>query len=422
MMRLPFGVKPAAAIFQKTLETLWSEFSHVFCYQDDIVITGSTFAEHLETLKLVLLKLQTAGLKLNLKKCEFFKDKISYLGFDINKDGLQKNKDRTKNVLDTPRPKDVSELRAFIGMVNYHSKFIDNFAQKMTPLYLLLKKDVKFKWNNECQLAFENMKREICSDRILVHFNPKLPIILSTDVCNTAVAGILSQKYDDNTKRPVAYVSRALNIAETNYSTIEKEALAIVFCGIKLKQYLLGVHFTLQTDHRPLLTIFGEHKGIPLMAAARMQRWAFILSGFNYTIEYIKGSLNYADSLSRIGQHETTEHKGESNYINYIDFVNVLQLNFSTAAKYTQRDSILSKLMDCIHNGTVEQLKGDEFNSFRLKSSELTVESGCILWGYRTVIPSKSQGNVLEELHKSHFGIVITKSLARSFVYSAEYQ
>lgn len=102
----------------------------------------------------------------------------------------------------------------------------------------------------------------------------------------------------------------------------------------------------------------------------------------------------------------------ENTYINY-----TLQLDFSTIAKYTQRDSILSKVSACILNGTVSHLKGNEFHAFRTKSLELTVESGCILWGYRTVIPTKLQSSVLQELHKSHLGIVKTKSLARSYVY-----
>ncbi|XP_017493596.1 PREDICTED: uncharacterized protein K02A2.6-like [Rhagoletis zephyria] len=217
--------------------------------------------------------------------------------------------------------------------------------------------------------------------------------------------------------RPIAYVSRALNNTALNYSTIEKEALAIIFSVIRLKQYLLGMHFVLQTDHRPLLAIFGDRKGIPIMAAARMQRWAFILTGFNYTIEYIKGSLNSADSLSRIGQIENPDTKPESTYINYVNFVNPLQLDFLAIAKYTRRDAILSKVANSILNGTLLNLGGNEFNAFKTKASELTVESGCILWGYRTVIPSKLQGNVLQELHKSHLGIVKTKSLARSYVY-----
>lgn len=399
------------------MENLLSEFTNVFCYQDDIVVTGPTFSDHFKALRLVLSKLQSAGLRLNLSKCSFFQEKISYLGHDIDKNGMRKNKDRTKSVLDSPPPTNVSEVRAFLGMVNYHSKFIPNFAKKMKPLYHLLEKNVDFNWTSECQNAFESIKKEICSDSILFYFDPSKKIVLTTDASNTAVAGVLSHEFDNNYYKPVAYISRALNKAETNYSTLEKEALAIIFSVTKLKQYLLGYHFVLQTDHKPLSTIFGEHKGIPAMAAARMQRWAFILSGFDYTIEYVKGALNTADSLSRISQCEINKLSNESSYINYVDFVNVLHLNYKDIAKYTRRDPILSKVMSTIQDGTVDRLNGDEFSSFRSKANELTVESGCILWRHRTVIPSKLQQFVLQDLHTSHLGIVKTKSLARSFVY-----
>lgn len=146
------------------------------------------------------------------------------------------------------------------------------------------------------------MKREISSDQVLVHFNPNMPIILTTDASNNAVAGVLSHKFHEHSIRPIAFVSRALSKCEENYSTLEKESLAIVYSVTKLRQYLIGYHFGLQTDHKPFVSTFGENKGLPIMAAARMQRWAFTLSGFNYTIEYIKGSLNCADSLSRIPQ------------------------------------------------------------------------------------------------------------------------
>lgn len=233
----------------------------------------------------------------------------------------------------------------------------------------------------------------------------------------TAVAGVLCHKFDENLTRPIVFVSRALNKAKKNYSTLEKEALAIIFSVTKLRQYLLGYSFILQTDHKLLLTIFGEHNGIPVMAAARMQRWAFTLSGFNYSIEYIKGTLNSADSLSRISQYESKMSKDESSYINYIDLPNNVQLNYKNVAIHTRRDPILSKLLDSIQNGSVKDLNGDEFKSFRLKAFELIVESGCILWGYRTVIPTKLQNLVLQDLHASHLGIVKTKSLARSYVY-----
>lgn len=415
--RMPFGIKPAAAIFQKTIENLIGEFKNVFCYQDDIVVTGPSFIEHLNLLKKVLFKLQSAGLRLNLKKCKFFEERISYLGFNIDKNGLSENKERSQSIIDAPIPTNYTELKAFVGMVNHHSQFIPSFSEKMAPLYALLKKDAEFIWSAACQKAYEIMKSEICSDRILVHFNQKLPIILTTDASNTAVAGVLSHKYEDGSNRPIAYVSRALNNAEKNYSTIEKEALAIVYSVTKLKQYLLGTHFTLLTDHRPLLALFGEHKGIPVMAAARMQRRALILSGFDYSIEYIKGTFNIADSLSRIPQAVTSTIIPEPTYIDYIGFVNPLQIDYNMVAKETRTDPILSKLSDSINNGFIKNLKSKEFEPYVLKADELTIESGCIMWGYRTVIPCKLRKFILETLHLSHFGIVKTKALARSYIW-----
>lgn len=136
---LPFGIKVAAPIFQKTMESLFCKISHVVVYQDDITIAGKNFQEHLATLKSVLNKLKSSGLTLNLKKCEFFKTKISYLGFTIDKTGLTKNNDRVTSVSKSPPPTDIRELRAFIGMANYYSKFISNFAHKMAPFYMVEK-------------------------------------------------------------------------------------------------------------------------------------------------------------------------------------------------------------------------------------------------------------------------------------------
>lgn len=123
---MPFGVKPAASIFQKTIENLLQGIPFVVAYQDDITISGRNMHQHISNLKAVLQKLSQAGLKLNLKKCEFFKKSISYLGFTIDRFGLRKNKERTESVIKAPVPENVSELRAFIGMVNYYSKFCRN--------------------------------------------------------------------------------------------------------------------------------------------------------------------------------------------------------------------------------------------------------------------------------------------------------
>lgn len=419
MTRLPFGVKPAAPLFQKTIENLIRGIPNVINYLDDIVVTGPTLKEHVNTLRAVLNKLTEAGLKLNLTKCAFFQEKINYLGFCIDKDGLSKTKERIKSVVDAPIPKDISELRAFLGMVNYYSKFINNFSAKMAPLYDLLKKDNIFDWNENCQSAYEAIKIDVTSDQVLVHFNPEAPLILETDASQNAIAGVLSHLFSDKSQRPIAFVSRSLTSAERNYSVIEKEALAIIFSVVKLRQYLIGMHFELATDHKPLLAIFGENKGLPIMASARMQRWAFILSGFSYSLRHIKGVSNPADVFSRMPQasDDDTIKTLDCSYIMYADFDNVLQLNFKNIAVETRRDPILSKVLEAINFGTVLRLTGTEFEPFRHRHMELSVESDCILWGYRTVIPTKLREKILQILHQSHLGIVKTKSLARSYVW-----
>lgn len=417
MTRLPFGVKPAAAIFQKTIENILRGISNVVNYLDDIIITGRNLEDHVKTIELVLSKLESVGLRLNSEKCEFFKHKVSYLGFNINRDGLSLNKDRISSVLDAPVPKNVSEVRAFVGMLNYYSKFIPNFAHKMAPLYELLRKEVEFKWTKTRQSAFEALKEEVTSDKILVHFNPRLPILLSTDASNFAVAGILAHIGADGSKKPIAFVSRALSQTERNYSTIQKEALAIVFSVTKLKQYLLGIHFTLESDHKPLLAIFGENKGLPVMAAARIQRWAFILSGFNYTMRFVKGIENSADHLSRFPHRDREEDSEDFGFINYIGSDNKLNLNFRDISRETRRDPILAKLKEAIQVGKIGLLKGDEFIPFVSREKELSVEYECILWGFRVVIPQKLRNKILAQLHYSHFGIVKTKALARSYMW-----
>lgn len=421
--RLAFGVKVAGAIFQKTIETLLRGIPNCMNFMDDIVVTGSDTQSHIRTLELVLNKLQSVGLRLNPEKCSFFMKEISYLGFTINKDGLRKNESNIKSVLNAPVPENVSEVKAFTGMVNFYSKFIPNFSKKMEPLYKLQRKNTNFRWNQDAENAYNLLKKEITSDQVLVHFDNKKPLVLTTDACDTAVAGILSHEFPNGELRPIAFVSRSLSAAERNYSTIQKEALAIVFSVMKLYQYLVGVHFTLCTDHKPLIAIFGENRGIPLMAAARMQRWALILSGFDFKIRHIKGSLNYADTLSRIPQvkiKNSGADLNENRQANYIDFIgsnNALQLSFKNIQIETRRDKVLSKLIDAVQKGTVATLKGDEFVPYKRKSEELSVESGCLLWGYRSIIPIKLRKQILLDLHKSHLGIVKTKSLARSYIW-----
>lgn len=153
------------------------------------------------------------------------------------------------------------------------------------------------------------------------------------------------------------------------------------------------------------------------MASARMQRWALILSGFNYRVEYIKGCLNEADSFSRMPQVNFISENEEISYINLIETDNSINLSFKDIARETKRDKILSKVSEAISRGNLSNVKGDDFAPYREKHAQMSVEYGCIMWGYRTVVPEKLRKTIICELHSSHLGIVKTKALARLYIW-----
>lgn len=412
--RLAFGIKTATGIFQNEMEKLLQGIEGVFVFVDDVVITGQTRQDHLKNLSTVLQRLEEAGLRLKKKKCQFFQPEIKYLGHIVSSEGIRKAEDRIDSVLKAQEPKCVSDVRAFAGMVNYYGRYFRNLADTMAPIYRLLKKDVPFEWNEDCRRSFEIIKKEIVNDVTLAHFNSKLPIILETDASDKGIGGILSHEMPDGTERPIAYFSRTLSKAEHNYPTIQKEALAIVESAKKFFDYLIGQKFKLRTDHKPLIAIFGEKRGIPSIAAARMQRWAYYLTAFDYTIEHQPGEDNQAaDALSRLPQETSISQRDEGP--TYIDFIDQKGVHFDCTAikRETTKDKTLSKVFDAVRSGTLESLTSEEYKPYRLRSSELTTEAGILMWGYRVVIPQKLRSEAVSNIHSSHLGIVKSKSLAR---------
>jgi hypothetical protein len=171
-------------------------------------------------------------------------------------------------------------------MVQYYHSFLPNLATTLAHLHKLLKKDVQWEWTSECQKAYDACKLSFTSDTLLVHYDLNRKLRLSRDASSYGLGAVLSHAMDDGQERPIAYASHKLSQTEKNYAHIEREALSIVFGVMKFHQFLYGLNFTLITDHKPLLAILGPRSAIPTLAAARMQRWALVLSGNDYVIEY----------------------------------------------------------------------------------------------------------------------------------------
>ena len=299
--RLPFGVSSAPSIFQRIMETLLQGIPGVCVYLDDILVTGRTIAEHLKHLDTVLGRLQEAGMQLKKKKCAYLLPSVEYLGHVISAEGLCTAESKVEAIVQAPVPRNVSELRSFLGLVNYYGKFLPNLATTLSPLYSLLHRSQRWVWGPSQDKAFAMVKELLQSSRVLVHFDKSLPLVLSCDASPYGVGAVLVHTMPNGDERPVAFASRTLTETERKYSQLEKEALAIVFSVRKFHQYIYGRPFELRTDHKPLMYIFDEKKSIPTMASGRVQRWALMLGAYNYTIQYQKGSENTtADAVSRL--------------------------------------------------------------------------------------------------------------------------
>ena len=183
-----------------------------------------------------------------------------------------------------PSPQNVAALKSYLGLLSYYSRFLPNLSTTLAPLYLLLKDGVRWQWTLDQAAAFEESKKLLQKSSFLVHFDPTLKIILACDASAYGIGAVLSHQMPVGSEKPVGFASRTLTKAEQNYSQIDKEALACVFGVQKFRSYLYGHHFTLQTDHKPLLTLFNENKAIPPQASGRIQRWALTLASFEYSI------------------------------------------------------------------------------------------------------------------------------------------
>lgn len=232
---------------------------------------------------------------MQLDKSEFLRKEVLYLGHTITKEGLKPNNDKINAVLNFPLPKTQTKIKSFLGLVGYYRKFIKDFAQITKPLTACLKKNHKIKVTNEYIESFQKCKELLTNAPLLLYPDFEKTFILTTDASNFAIGAVLSQGSIGSDK-PIAYASRTLNDAETRYSTIEKELLAIVWAVKYFRPYLYGRKFIIYTDHRPLAWLDSVKE-----PNSKLTRWRLSLGGFNYEIVYKNGKQNTnADALSRI--------------------------------------------------------------------------------------------------------------------------
>lgn len=292
--RMPFGLKNAPATFQRLMNEVLKDYIGKICYVylDDIIIFSSSLQEHMDSLHKILLTLKNANLKVSLNKSEFLRKETEFLGHVVTPNGVKPNPKKIETIKNFPIPKTVREIQSFLGLTGYYRKFIDDYAKIIKPLTLCLKKNSKININDhDYKESFHKLKTLMTNDLINRHPDFSKEFTLTTDASNFAIGAVLSQ-----THGPLSFASRTLNKHECNYSTIEKELLAIVWATKQFRHYLYGRQFIIKTDHRPLVWLHNLKE-----PNTRLQRWKIKLEEYDFKIEYIQGKENkVADALSRI--------------------------------------------------------------------------------------------------------------------------
>lgn len=219
--RLPFGITSAPALFQGAMDQILSGLSGVQCYLDDLLITGPDEQTHLRNLDATLQRLEEYGLKVRKDKCEFFRPSVEYLGYVIDSTGLHKAPSKVKAIVEAPSPENVSQLRSFLGLLTYYTRFVQNLANRLKPLHELLHKTKTWEWTDKCESAFKDAKMALANSEALAHFDPKLPLQLPCDASPYGVGAVVPHIMPLGEERPIALASRTLCKVESNYAQIE---------------------------------------------------------------------------------------------------------------------------------------------------------------------------------------------------------
>ncbi|XP_039453069.1 uncharacterized protein K02A2.6-like [Culex pipiens pallens] len=428
--RLPPGVKPAPGAFQRITNSMVAGIPGVKTYLDDILIAGRTREDHDRSLRAVLERVREYGFHLRIEKCRFALPQIKFLGHIVDKDGIRPDPSKTEAIAQMQPPKDVQQLRSYLGAINYYGRFVKQMKQLRAPLDNLLKKDAPWRWSAECQKSFEQFKAILLSDLLLTHYDPSKEIVVAADASKYGLGAVIMHRFPSGEVKAIAHASRSLTPAEMNYGQVEKEALALVFAVTRFHKMLYGRHFLLQTDHQPLLKVFGSKKGIPVYTANRLQRWALTFLLYDFDIQHVSTTaFGYADFLSRL---MSSQSRPDEDYVIaavYVesearaildDSISNLPVTHKMIVAETRKDPVLQQVVSFLNEGwpaSAKLIADPDVRKFFARRDGLQVVDDCVMFGDRIVVPLKFRKRIIRQLHRGHPGMDRMKSLARSYVY-----
>ena len=414
--RLMFGISSAPEVYQHIIRQVLSGCEGAQNIADDIIVHGSSVEEHNKRLRKVLDTLKEKGLTVN-DKSKFNLTKVSFYGYVFSQHGIGIEEEKTRAVKEARKPTNASEVRSFLGLVNYSGRFIPQLATLSEPLRRLTCKNAKFIWTQEQEESFRLLKEKITNADVLAYYDKDRKTKVIVDASPLGLGAVLVQQHPEG-DRVVAYASRSLTDVEKRYSQTEKESLAIVWGCEHFNLYLLGKEFQLITDHRPLEFIYSARS----RPSARIERWVLRLQPYAFTVKYKPGSKNIADVLSRLlpseeGKVVIVESGQQEMAEEYVQFVTDNSVPIALSRKELEReakkDALTCELKKCLATGDFSKQDA----SIQATKNELTCSGDLVLRGTRILIPETLRKQVLKLGHEGHQGIIKTKQRLRSKVW-----
>lgn len=413
--RLMFGVNCAPEIFQREMSRILKDIKNVIVYIDDILIFGNSIEDLRRTVAQVLQALRANNLSLNIEKCEFDKERINFLGHELDEQGFHIDEMKIKHIQKFREPTTASELRSFLGLASFISPYIRNFADITSPLWEVATTKT-WTWGPVQSTAFEVVKSKIVRSTVaLGYFSDKDRTILYTDASPNALGAVLVQEGKGNTPRIISFASKALTATEKRYAQNQREALGAVWAVEYFSYYLLGRHFTLRTDAKGVAFILNRSREDSKRALTRADGWALRLSPYSYTVEYVEGKFNIADPSSRLytGSDDPFNEAQSPWEIARIEAVATGFLTEEVIRNATADDVTLPQVMEALESGKWTR----QLHRYESVAKDLYVKNGMLVKQGCVVIPEALRKKTLEIAHKGHPMTAKLKSILRERVW-----
>eukprot|EP00731_Ephydatia_muelleri_P024692 Em0016g963a len=398
-LRMPFGISSAPEEFQRRLQGALHGLSGVAVVADDVLVfgVGSTMEEarvnHDDSLLKLLQRARECNLKLNREKLRLHMPEVLYIGHIISANGIRPDPAKVTAIQEMPEPAGVSDVRRFLGMCNYLSRYVPRLSEVSEPLRRLTEAEATFGWGVEEKSAFEKLKELISDQQRLAFYDVRKPVVIQCDASTVGLGAVLMQE-----GRPVASVSRSLSKSEKNYVAIELECLAIVFACQKFHQYIFGKKVRIETDHKPLEIIVRK----PILSAPRRLQRMLLLLQRNTAISAPEEEIVF--QLQIIKEHE---------------FLPISDQRIAAIKSAAARDAEYAMLSKIIKQGWPQKIDHipEAVRSYWNFRETMTVQDGIVYKGGQVVVPVEVRPDIVVRLHSSHQGIQSTLRRAQDVVY-----